>query len=92
MSNLKWSSDQELIHRFNYLIGHLQGVKKMVENNAYCIDIVNQNLGVIAAIKKIDEKLISNHIDHCVAEAIRGNDAKEREKKLVELQDVIKRI
>ncbi len=84
--------DKELIHRMNYLIGHLQGVRKMIENDAYCIDIVTQNLGVIAALKKVNEKLLTTHMNHCLVDAIKSEDMAEREAKLQELQEIIHKV
>lgn len=86
------TTNEELLHRMSYLIGHLQGVRKMIERDAYCIDVVTQNLGVIAALKKVNEKLLASHIDHCVVDAIRGEDVTEREAKLQELHYVMQKM
>ncbi len=77
--------------RLNYLIGHLKGVKKMLEEDRYCIDIIQQNLGVIAALHKVNECILKSHFDTCVSEAIKFGTKKEREKKLRELMDIFKR-
>jgi len=81
-----------LIKRMNYLIGHLQGVKKMVDEDAYCIDIITQNLGVISALKKVNELILKDHLDHCLVDAIRSDNVAERQEKLQELQAVIRKI
>ncbi len=81
-----------VLNRMNYLIGHLNGVKKMIDNDAYCIDVVTQNLGVIAALKKVNEMVLTSHMHHCLVDAIKSNDVAEREQKLAELQKVIQRI
>lgn len=85
-------SQKKLLHRMNYLIGHLNGVKKMVERDAYCIDIINQNLGVIAALKKVNEQVLHQHAESCLVDAIRGEDVADREAKLRELQEVISKV
>lgn len=74
----------------NYLIGHLEGVKKMIKDDKYCIDIIQQNKAVIAAIEKVNEMVLENHLNTCVTEAIKGRDIKEREKKIKELLEIFK--
>ena len=60
----------------NYLIGHLEGVKRMIENDKYCIDIILQNEAVISALKKVNEMILENHLNTCVTEAIKNKDEK----------------
>lgn len=85
-------SQKKLLHRMNYLIGHLNGVKKMIEQDAYCIDIINQNLGVIAAIKKVNEQVLAKHLEHCLVLAIRGEDVAQRAAKLNEIRNLISKV
>ena len=74
----------------NYISGHLDGVKKMIKNNKYCIDIIKQNEAVIAAIKKVNEMILENHLNTCVTEAIKSKNKKERKKKIKELLEIFK--
>ena len=74
----------------NYLTGHLEGIKKMVKNEKYCIDIIKQNEAVMAAIKKVNEMVLENHLNTCVTEAIEGKSEKERKKKIKELLELFK--
>lgn len=82
---------KETLKRLNYLIGHLQGVKKMLEKDRYCIDIIQQNLGVIAALRKVNEQILRNHFETCVSQAIKFGSRKEREKILREIMEVFRR-
>ena len=84
--------NKTIIHRISYLIGHLKGVKKMVEDDAYCMDIINQNLGVISALKKVNEQLLQSHVKTCVADALKSHDAADKAKKLEELEFVLHRM
>jgi DNA-binding FrmR family transcriptional regulator len=84
------SIKKKVLNRMNYLIGHLKGVKKMIENDEYCIDIILQNEAVISAIKKVNEMILENHLNTCVAEAIKNKNEKERRKKIKELLDLFK--
>ena len=58
----------------NYLIGHLKAVKAMVEEDRYCIDIIRQNQAVMAALQKVNEIILDNHLHTCVTSAIKNKD------------------
>lgn len=74
----------------NYLSGHLDGIKKMVAQDKYCIDIIQQNKAVIAAIKKVNELLLENHLNTCVTDAIKHKNEKQRKKQIKELLEIFK--
>lgn len=60
-----------LIHRLNRIEGQIRGIRGMVENSAYCTDILNQVAAVHAALNAFSREVLSNHIHTCVAEDIR---------------------
>lgn len=67
-------SDEEqkkLINRLNRIEGQIRGIKSMVENNAYCTDILVQSAAVNAAVNAFNKVLISNHIKGCVVRDIK---------------------
>ena len=72
----------------NYLIGHLQANKKMVEDDRYCIDIIRQNNAVVAALKKVNDIILSSHLDTCATTAIKDGNVKKRQKVLEELLEI----
>lgn len=74
----------------NYLIGHLKANLKMIEEGRYCIDVIQQNQAVIAALKKVNELILKNHLDTCVTRAIRGKGEKARKKVLEEIVEIFK--
>lgn len=74
----------------SYLSGHLEGIKKMIKDDKYCIDVIKQNEAVIAAIKKVNRMILENHLNTCVTEAIKGKNEKERKKKIKELLEIFK--
>jgi len=84
------SIKKQVLNRLNYLTGHLDGVKKMVQEEKYCIDIIKQNEAVIAAIEKVNEMILENHLNTCVTQAIKGKSEKERKKKIKELLELFK--
>ena len=74
----KHRSDEEyktLINRLSRIEGQVRGVRKMVENDAYCVDILTQVSAIQAALTGFNRELLSNHIRTCVMDDIRnGND------------------
>ncbi|MFH1601533.1 MAG: metal-sensing transcriptional repressor [Candidatus Shapirobacteria bacterium] len=81
----KEKQNNPFANRMSYLIGHLKANLKMLEQGRYCIDIIQQNQAVIAALKKVNELILKEHLDTCVTAAIRGKSGKERRKVLEEL-------
>lgn len=75
----------ETLKRLNYIEGHLAGVKKMVEEDKYCVDILKQTYAVRRAIEKVEAMLLEGHLDTCVVEGIRDGRDKEILGELVEL-------
>ena len=74
----KHRSEEEyktLINRLSRIEGQVRGVRKMVENDAYCVDILTQVSAIQAALNGFNRELLSNHIRTCVIDDIRnGND------------------
>ncbi len=62
---------QKLINRLNRIEGQIRGIKRMVENNAYCTDILIQSSAAGAALNSFNKELLANHIRTCVADDIR---------------------
>ena len=74
----KHRSEEEyktLINRLSRIEGQVRGVRKMVENDTYCVDILTQVSAIQAALNGFNRELLSNHIRTCVMDDIRnGND------------------
>jgi DNA-binding FrmR family transcriptional regulator len=79
---------QEISNRLKSIEGHVRGVTKMVENEAYCIDVVNQVNAIQAALQKVSTMLLDRHLHTCVTTAIRGDDPDERERVIGEIMGV----
>ena len=62
---------KKLIHRLNRIEGQIRGIRGMVENNAYCPDILMQSAAVTAAMNAFNKELLASHIHTCVAQDIR---------------------
>lgn len=66
---------KRLINRLNRISGQINGIKKMVENSAYCTDILIQTAAATSALNSFSRELLSEHIRTCVADNIKeGND------------------
>ena len=76
----KFRSEEEmksLINRLNRIEGQIRGIKRMVQENAYCIDILNQVSAANSALNSFTKVILSDHIQSCVAEDVRqGNTEK----------------
>ena len=81
-------TDNNTIRRLKTVEGHLRGVIRMVEEDAYCIDVIRQIQAVEAALNKVSAKILEDHLNSCVITAIQGNDKKERERVLKEITEV----
>lgn len=62
---------KDLLNRLRRIEGQVRGVEKMVENDAYCVDILTQVSAITAAMNSFNKVLLANHIRTCVAEDIR---------------------
>lgn len=66
---------KDLVMRLNKIEGQVRGVKKMLEEDRYCVDILNQVSAISSALNAFNKKLLSEHVKSCVVNDIRaGND------------------
>lgn len=79
---------EDTLKRLKTIEGHLRGVTRMVEEDAYCIDIIRQIQAVQAALNKVSSQILENHLHSCVITAIEGEDPAERERVLKEIGEV----
>ena len=67
----------------------MRGIARMVEDDRYCIDVVTQLSAVRAALRRVEEEVLRDHVSHCVEEAIRSGDPVEQRTKIEELIEVL---
>jgi DNA-binding FrmR family transcriptional regulator len=77
-----------IINRLKSIEGHVRGVQRMVDEEAYCVDIINQVLAVQRALEKVNGLILERHLETCVTTAIRGDDATQRERVIGEIMSV----
>ena len=75
----------DTLKRLNYVDGHLSGIRKMVEEEQYCVDILKQTYAVRRAIEKLESILLEGHLQTCAVEGIKNG----RESEIIqELKDL----
>ncbi len=79
------------LKRLRRIEGQVRGLAGMVEADRYCIDIVTQIGAVRAALRKVEEEILRDHVAHCVAHAIASGDKADQRRKVAELMDVMGR-
>lgn len=81
---------KDLIHRLNRIEGQVRGTKRMIENDAYCTDVLIQVSAVNAALNSFNKVLLAEHIRTCVAEDIRQGKDETIDELVATLQKVMK--
>lgn len=81
---------KKLVNRLSRIEGQIRGIKKMIENDAYCNDVLIQSAAVGAAINAFNRELLSNHIHSCVVRDIREGKDEVVDELMVTLQKLIK--
>jgi CsoR family transcriptional regulator, copper-sensing transcriptional repressor len=82
------NTQQTVTRRLASAAGHLKGIERMVNEDAYCIDVIRQIQAVQAALNKVSGLILDQHLHSCVTTAIRGADPTERERVLHEVTSV----
>ncbi|MBN8961872.1 MAG: metal-sensitive transcriptional regulator [Rhizobiales bacterium] len=77
--------------RLNRIEGQVRGLSRMVEEDRYCIDIVTQISAVRAALRRVEEEVLRDHVSHCVEHALASGDKADQRAKIAELMAVIGR-
>lgn len=91
MASMQNETRNACLKRLSRIEGQVRGLSRMVEEDRYCIDIVTQVAAVRAALKKVEEEVLRDHVAHCVEHAIQSGDAEEQRTKIAELMAVFGR-
>jgi DNA-binding FrmR family transcriptional regulator len=73
------------VKRLSRIEGQVRGLTRMVEQDRYCIDVITQVSAVRAALKRVEEEVLRDHVAHCVEHAITAGDRDEQRRKITEL-------
>jgi len=77
--------------RLRRIEGQVQGLQRMIDGDAYCVDVLLQISAVQGALEQVQKLLLGRHIESCVADALRSGSKSERQQKVEELLDVFSR-
>lgn len=89
MASMQNETRNACLKRLSRIEGQVRGLSRMLEEDRYCIDIVTQVAAVRAALKKVEEEVLRDHVAHCVEHAIQSGDADEQRSKVSELISVL---
>ncbi|HUX14177.1 MAG TPA: metal-sensitive transcriptional regulator [Spirochaetia bacterium] len=80
---------EKALARLRRIEGQIRGIHKMLEDDRYCVDILTQTSAVIAALHGVEDLVMENHLNTCVAEAMRSDDPERKREKIDEVMTVI---
>ena len=78
----------DVLKRLAYIEGHLAGVRRMVESDTYCVDVLKQTYAVRRAIEKAESRMLAGHLHHCVVDGVRGGEQQRVIDELVQLYEL----
>ena len=88
---MRQDSKASVQKRLGRIEGQVRGLSKMVEEDRYCIDIVTQIAAVRAALRRLEEEVLRDHVTHCVEHAIASGNKADQRRKIEELMNVVGR-
>ena len=86
------TTHKENLARLNRVEGQVRGVRRMIEEGAYCIDILTQIQAAQSAMGAVARKILSKHLESCVTEAVQSKSKEKADEKIRELQTTMKRM
>jgi DNA-binding FrmR family transcriptional regulator len=91
MSDMRTEIKTSCLKRLKRIEGQIRGLAGMVEDDRYCIDVVTQIAAAKAALRRVEEEILRDHVAHCVEHAISSGDKADQRRKIAELMDVVSR-
>lgn len=82
---------EAVVNRLHRIEGQVRGIERMVEDDRYCIDVVTQIAAARAALRRVEDEVLRDHIGHCVEHAIVAGDKVDQRRKIEELMQVLAR-
>ncbi len=77
--------------RLSRIEGQIRGIRKMVDEDRYCVDILTQTRAVVAALRGVEDLIMETHLDTCVADAMKHDDPGLQREKIDEVMSVVSR-
>ena len=88
---MRRDAKESALKRLQRIEGQVRGLIRMVEEDRYCIDVVTQISAARAALRKVEEEVLHDHVAHCVENAIASGNKAEQRRKVAELMEVLSR-
>ena len=85
------TTHEETLKRIGRIAGQVQGIRRMVEDRKYCIDILTQIQAARSALRAVELQILKKHVDHCVRDAFASGSPAEADRKMDELLRVMKK-
>jgi CsoR family transcriptional regulator, copper-sensing transcriptional repressor len=85
------TTHEETLNRLARIAGQVQGVKRMVEEEKYCIDIITQIQAARLALRSVELQILQKHMTHCVSDAFASGKKDDADEKMAELLRVMKK-
>lgn len=76
---------RDALKRLSYIEGHMAGIRRMMEDDQYCVDILKQTFAVRRAIQKLESRLLQGHLHSCVIDGVKDGREEEVLGELMEL-------
>jgi CsoR family transcriptional regulator, copper-sensing transcriptional repressor len=89
MTSMQAKAKTSCLKRLNRIAGQVRGLVRMVDEDRYCIDVITQVSAVRAALKRVEEEVLRDHVAHCVEHAISAGDRDEQRRKIGELIETL---
>ncbi|MGE3741134.1 MAG: metal-sensitive transcriptional regulator [Geminicoccaceae bacterium] len=88
---MQTNTKRECAARLGRIEGQARGIARMIDEDRYCIDVLTQLRAVRAALRRVEDLILSDHVAHCVEGAIASGDGAEQRRKVQELLEVLSR-
>ena len=82
-------SKKNTLARLSRIEGQVRGISRMIDDDRYCIDVLTQLRAIQAALKRVEQEILTDHVSHCVEHAIMSGDKDEQRRKVAELIEVL---
>lgn len=87
----KYADHKATLTRVNRIEGQVRGIKNMIEDGKYCVDILTQIKSIRSALKGLEHVILEGHLNHCVINAIESGSKKDSQEKIEEIMELLKK-
>ena len=86
---IKGDQKEDVLRRLSRIEGQVKGLRRLVEEDTYCVDVMTQVSAIHEALRGVGKILMRNHLQHCVTDALRDGDETKAERTYQELMDLV---